>query len=48
MTLQAGSPCPNGCTTGYPGQEEPELLRMNEDRELSCPTCWEYFGIVDA
>jgi hypothetical protein len=45
-TLRAGSPCPDGCTVGYPGRETPELLRVNVDGELSCPTCWECFGIV--
>jgi hypothetical protein len=44
--LQAGSPCPRGCTVGYPGHEDPELLTANIDGELSCPTCWECFGIV--
>ena len=46
--LRAGSPCPDGCTVGYPGREEPELLKANIDGELSCPTCWECFGIVAA
>ena len=44
--LKAGSPCPRGCMIGYPGHEEPELLTANIDGELSCPTCWDYFGIV--
>ena len=44
--LKAGSPCPRGCMIGYPGHEEPELLTANIDGELSCPTCWECFGIA--
>ena len=43
--LQAGSPCPRGCTVDV-WQREPELLTVNVDGELSCPTCWDYFGIV--
>lgn len=46
--LTAGSPCPEGCQVGWPGQREPELLVTNIDGELSCPTCWECFGIVAA
>jgi hypothetical protein len=41
----AGDPCPRGCTTGFP-RRVPELLVMNVDREVSCPTCWECFGIA--
>jgi hypothetical protein len=41
----AGDPCPRGCTTD-PRREVPELLVMNVDREVSCPTCWECFGIA--
>jgi hypothetical protein len=44
-TLRAGSPCPNGCTLGWPDNDQPELLKANIDGELSCPTCWDYFGI---
>lgn len=48
--LQAGSPCPNGCVRDMWRREprEPELLTANIDGELSCPTCWDYFGIVTA
>lgn len=46
--LTAGSPCPDGCETGWPDDRKPELLRANEDGELSCPTCWAYFGNVSA
>lgn len=41
-----GTPCPRGCMLGWPRWKEPELLTVNEDGEVSCPTCWECFGIV--
>ena len=43
--LRPGSPCPRGCTIDV-WQREPELLTANIDGELSCPTCWDYFGII--
>jgi hypothetical protein len=43
---QPGSPCPDGCMTGWPHDRKPELLTVNEDGEVSCPTCWECFGII--
>jgi len=43
--VHAGDPCPLGCTLGWPRHREPELLTVNEDGEVSCPTCWECFGI---
>jgi hypothetical protein len=43
--VHAGDPCPLGCTVGWPGRRVPELLRVNVDGEVSCPTCWECFGI---
>ena len=44
-TPQPGTPCPDGCTTGVLSKD-PELLRVNEDGEVSCPSCWECFGII--
>ena len=41
---RAGEPCPNGCTVDFL-RREPERLTANIDGEVSCPTCWECFGI---
>src|SRR5215468_9268346 len=36
-----GDPCPAGCMLEWPDHNQPERLRANEDRELSCPRCWD-------
>jgi hypothetical protein len=46
LRLAAGDPCPGGCQAGPPGDRAPERLRANADGELSCPTCWERFGVI--
>jgi hypothetical protein len=44
-TIQAGAPCPRGCTHEWPSKK-PMSLTANVDSELSCPVCWECFGIT--
>lgn len=45
-TVTAGDPCPNGCAESERWEPfRPELLRANADGEISCPACWECFGI---
>jgi hypothetical protein len=40
-----GTAFPDGCAEG-PRRKTIVTLVMNEDREVSCPSCWDCFGIL--